>query len=298
MTKEKIGFIGVGFMGHGMAKNIIEAGYPLTIMGHRNRVPVEELIERGATEAKTPKALAEASDIVFLCVTGSDQVVAVTQGEDGLAAAGKALIIVDCSTSDPSVTTKLAASLAAQNITLLDAPLGRTPKDAWEGTLDVMIGGDADDIARVRPIIETFSQRMIHTGPTGTGHTMKLLNNFLSLGYGALYAEALMLGEKSGLSAETFHSVITGGRMDCGFYQTYMNYVVGRDRNAHKFTLSNALKDTSYLNAFAQAQGAANPIAAAVRNSYALAIGTGHGDDFVPMLSDVIAELNGLPPKS
>ncbi|MDD2860520.1 MAG: NAD(P)-dependent oxidoreductase [Acidiphilium sp.] len=298
MTKEKIGFIGVGFMGHGMAKNIIEAGYPLTIMGHRNRVPVEELIGRGATEAKTPKALAEASDIVFLCVTGSDQVVAVTQGEDGLAAAGKALIIVDCSTSDPSVTTKLAASLAAQNITLLDAPLGRTPKDAWEGTLDVMIGGDADDIARVRPIIETFSQRMIHTGPTGTGHTMKLLNNFLSLGYGALYAEALMLGEKSGLSAETFHSVITGGRMDCGFYQTYMNYVVGRDRNAHKFTLSNALKDTSYLNAFAQAQGAANPIAAAVRNSYALAIGTGHGDDFVPMLSDIIAELNGLPPKS
>lgn len=298
MTKEKIGFIGVGFMGHGMAKNIIEAGYPLTIMGHRNRVPVEELIGRGATEAKTPKALAEASDIVFLCVTGSEQVVAVTQGEDGLAAAGKALIIVDCSTSDPSVTTKLAASLAAQNITLLDAPLGRTPKDAWEGTLDVMIGGDADDIARVRPIIETFSQRMIHTGPTGTGHTMKLLNNFLSLGYGALYAEALMLGEKSGLSAETFHSVITGGRMDCGFYQTYMNYVVGRDRNAHKFTLSNALKDTSYLNAFAQAQGAANPIAAAVRNSYALAIGTGHGDDFVPMLSDIIAELNGLPPKS
>lgn len=298
MTKENIGFIGVGFMGHGMAKNIIEAGYPLTIMGHRNRTPVEELIGRGATEAKTPKELAEASDIVFLCVTGSDQVMAVTQGEHGLAAAGKKLIIVDCSTSDPSVTTKLAASLAEKDITLIDAPLGRTPKDAWEGTLDVMVGGDPATIERVRPIIETFSQRMIHTGPTGTGHTMKLLNNFLSLGYGALYAEALMLGEKSGLSAETFHSVISGGRMDCGFYQTYMNYVVGRDRNAHKFTLSNALKDTSYLNAFAQAQNAANPIAAAVRNSYALAIGTGHGDDFVPMLSDIIAELNGLPPKS
>jgi len=298
MTKEKIGFIGVGFMGHGMAKNIIEAGYPLTIMGHRNRVPVEELIGRGAAEAKTPKELAEASDIVFLCVTGSDQVMAVIQGEHGLAAAGKKLIIVDCSTSDPSVTTKLAATLAAQHITLIDAPLGRTPKDAWEGTLDVMVGGDPATIDRVRPIIETFSQRMIHTGPTGTGHTMKLLNNFLSLGYGAVYAEALMLGEKSGLSAETFHSVISGGRMDCGFYQTYMNYVVGRDRNAHKFTLSNALKDTSYLNAFAQAQNAANPIATAVRNSYALAIGTGHGDDYVPMLSDIIAELNGLPPKS
>lgn len=295
MTKQTIGFIGVGFMGHGMAKNIVEAGYKLTIMGHRNRKPVEDLLERGAREAKTPRALAEASDIVFLCVTGSDQVLDVTEREDGLAAAGRPLTIVDCSTSDPSVTTKLAARLATRNITLLDAPLGRTPKDAWDGTLDVMIGGATDDVARVRPVIDTFTQRIIHTGPTGTGHTMKLLNNFLSLGYGALFAEALMLGAKAGLTADTFNQVISGGRMDCGFYQTFMQYVIGRDRDAHKFTLHNALKDTSYLNAFALSQGAANPLASAVRNAYALAIGTGHGNDYVPMLADVTARLNGLP---
>ena len=296
MSKDKIGFIGVGFMGHGMAKNIVETGYALTIMGHRNRTPVEDLIGRGATEAKTPKALAETSDIVILCVTGSDQVVSLIDGENGLAAAKKPLVIVDCSTSDPSVTTKLAARLADQNITLLDAPLGRTPKDAWEGTLDVMIGGTEQHIARVRPVLETFSQRIIPTGPVGTGHTMKLLNNFLSLGYGALYAEALMLGAKAGLKAETFDQVIRGGRMDCGFYQTFFKYVIERDRDAHKFSLRNALKDTSYLAAFAQAQNAANPLAAAVRNSYALAVGTGHGDDYVPMLTDVIAGLNGIAP--
>ncbi|CAG4911291.1 unnamed protein product [Acidocella sp. C78] len=293
-SKPSIGFIGVGFMGHGMAKNIVEAGYALTVMAHRNRAPVEDLIGRGAKEAKSPHEIAEAADIVFLCVTGSPQVRAVTEGENGLAAAGKPLVIVDCSTSDPSVTVPLAESLAARNITLLDAPLGRTPKDAWEGTLDVMIGGAEADIARVRPVIDTFAQRVIHTGQTGTGHTMKLLNNFLSMGYGALYAEALMLGAKAGLSAETFHSVIAGGRMDCGFYQTFMQYVVGRDRNAHKFTLNNALKDTAYLNAFAVAQGAANPLAAAVRNSYAQAVGAGRGDDFVPMLADFIAEANGV----
>lgn len=294
MSKERIGFVGVGFMGHGMAKNIVEKGYPLTVMGHRNRKPVEDLIGRGAGEAKTAKELAEASDIVILCVTGSEQVLAVVEGENGLAAAGKKLTIVDCSTSDPSVTTKLAERLAARGIVLIDAPLGRTPKDAWEGTLDVMVGGAEADIARVRPVIETFSQRMIHTGPTGTGHTMKLLNNFLSMGYGALYAEALAIGAKAGLAAETFHKVITGGRMDCGFYQTFMQYVVGGDRDAHKFTLRNGLKDTAYLNAFALAQNLANPLAAAVRNSYALAVNTGHGDDYVPMLTDVIAELNGV----
>ena len=294
MTTEKIGFIGVGLMGHGMAKNIVAAGYPTTILGHRNRKPVEDLLGRGATEARSAKALAEASDIVFLCVTGSEQVVSVIEGENGLAAAGKPLLIVDCSTSDPSVTTRLAADLAAKKITLIDAPLSRTPKDAWDGTLDVMIGGDPADVARARPIIETFAQRIVPTGPTGTGHTMKLLNNFLALGYGALYAEALMLGAKSGLKAEVFDQVIRGGRMDCGFYQTFFKYVLDRDRDAHKFSLRNALKDTSYLAAFAQASGAANPVAAAVRNSYALAVGTGHGDDYVPMLSDVIAKLNGI----
>jgi len=293
-SKERIGFIGVGLMGHGMAKNILEAGYHVTILANRNRVPVEDLLARGAAEATSAKALAEAVDIVFLCVTGSPQVISIINGENGLAAAGEPLLIVDCSTSDPSVTTALAAELAGRGVTLIDAPLSRTPKDAWEGTLDVMIGGADEDVARVKPIIDSFSQRMVHTGPTGTGHTMKLPNNFVSLGYGALYAEALMLGAKSGLKAEIFDQVIRGGRMDCGFYQTFFKYVIDRDRDAHKFTLRNALKDLTYLSAFATNAGAANPVSAAVRNAYALAIGAGRGDDYVPMLSDIVAELNGI----
>jgi 3-hydroxyisobutyrate dehydrogenase-like beta-hydroxyacid dehydrogenase len=296
-SKERIGFIGVGLMGHGMAKNILEAGYHVTVLANRNRVPVEDLLARGAAEAVSARALAESVDIVFLCVTGSPQVISIVNGETGLAAAGKPLLIVDCSTSDPSVTTALAAELAGKGITLIDAPLSRTPKDAWEGTLDVMIGGGDEDVARVKPIIEAFSQRMVHTGPTGTGHTMKLLNNFVSLGYGALYAEALMLGAKSGLKAEIFDQVIRGGRMDCGFYQTFFKYVIERDRDAHKFTLRNALKDLTYLSAFATNAGAANPVSAAVRNAYALAVGAGRGDEYVPMLSDIVAELNGIEPK-
>ena len=178
---------------------------------------------------------------------------------------------------------------------MIDAPLSRTPKDAWAGTLDVMIGGDAEVISRAcARSSQTFSQRIVHTGPTGTGHTMKLLNNFLSLGYGALYAEALMLGAKSGLQAEIFDQVFRGGRMDCGFYQTYFKYVIERDRDAHKFTLQNGLKDLTYLAAFSASVGAADPVSAAIRNSYALAVATGHGSDYVPMLSDVVAGLNGV----
>ncbi|MCT7378170.1 NAD(P)-dependent oxidoreductase [Chelativorans salis] len=294
MSKERIGFVGVGLMGHGMAKNIVEKGWPLTVLGHRNRKPVEDLKSRGAAEAENARALAEASDIIIICVTGSPQVEEIAKGSQGLASAGKPLLICDCSTSDPSSTVKLAAELAAQDITLIDAPLSRTPKDAEEGTLDVMVGGEAAVVDRVWPVLEAFGQRIVRTGPTGSGHTMKLLNNFLSMGYAALYSEALALGAKAGLTPTVFDSVIRGGRMDCAFYQTFFKWVLERDREAHKFALKNGLKDMSYLAAFANAAEVSNPLGAAVRNSFALAVGTGRGEDYVPMLSDIVAELNGV----
>ena len=291
---ERIGFAGVGLMGHGMAKNIVEKGYPLTVLAHRKRDAVDDLKGRGASEVSSASALAQASDIVVLCVTGSPQVEALINGPDGLASAGKPLMLVDCSTSEPAVTMRLAAELAPKGITLIDAPLSRTPKDAWEGTLDVMVGGDPADVERARPVLDTFAGRVVPTGPVGTGHTMKLLNNFLSMGYAALYAEALMVGAKAGLSPKVFDSVIRGGRMDCPFYQTFFRYVIDRDPNAHRFTISNAHKDVTYLASFAQAVGAANPMGSAVRNSFALAVGTGHGEDYVPTLSDLVAKLNGV----
>ena len=291
---DSIGFIGLGFMGHGMAANILKKGFPLTVMANRRREAVEDLVEKGAAEVKTPRAVAEACDVVVLCVTGSPQVEALVEGPDGLAAAKRPLTIVDCSTSEPASTRCLAAALAPQGITFIDAPLGRTPKDAWEGTLDVMVGGDEAAVERVRPVLQSFAGRIIPTGPVGTGHTMKLLNNFLSMGYAALYSEALMVGAKAGLTPKTFDSVVRGGRMDCGFYQTFFKYVIERDRDAHKFALSNGLKDVTYLASFAQNLQVANPLGAAVRNSFAAAVAAGHGQDYVPMLSDFVAAANGV----
>ena len=294
MALDRVGFVGVGLMGHGMAKNIVEKGHPLTIVAHKNREPVEDLKSRGAKEAANLHELAAASDIVVLCVTGSPQVEATLTGSGGLASAGKKLIVCDCSTSDPSSTMRLAASLAPQGITLIDTPLSRTPKDAEAGTLDVMAGGDDATFERVRPVLEKFAGRILRTGPVGSGHTMKLLNNFVSLGYAALYSEALTLGAKAGLTPQVFDSVIRGGRMDCPFYQTFFTWVLERDPNAHRFSIANALKDLTYLSGYANASGTANPLGAAVRNSFALAAGAGRADDFVPMLSDVVAGMNGV----
>lgn len=293
MAKEKIGFIGVGLMGHGMAANILAKGWPLTVLAHRKRAAVDDLKAKGAAEAASPLDLAERSDIVFLCVTGSREVEAVVNGPDGLAAAGRELLIVDCSTSDPSSTIRLAAGLAGRGVTLIDAPLSRTPKDAAEGNLDVMVGGGKADVERARPVIGAFAGKIVHTGPTGSGHTMKLLNNFVALGYAALYSEALALGAKAGLTPEVFDAVIRGGRMDCLFYRTFFKWVLERDPNAHKFALANGLKDINYLAAFALATDTPNPMGAATRNSFALAVAAGHGEDYLPMLSDAIAGLSG-----
>jgi 3-hydroxyisobutyrate dehydrogenase-like beta-hydroxyacid dehydrogenase len=295
MSTETIGFIGVGLMGHGMAKNIVEKGYPLTVMGHRNRAPVEDLLKRGAKEAKSAKEIGAASSIVFLCVTGSREVEAVVRGADGLVAGLKpGSIIVDCSTSDPTSTMALAEELNGHGITLVDAPLSRTPKEAWEGMLDTMVGATPEVFARLKPVLETWAGRVIHIGNTGDGHRMKLLNNFISMGYAALYAEALTLAEKVGITPARFDSVVRGGRMDSPFYQTFMRYTLEGDRDAHKFTLQNAYKDMRYLESMADAAGVANPMGNAVKNAFGLAVATGKGQDYVPMLAENVAAANGV----
>lgn len=293
--KPRIGFVGVGLMGHGMAKNIVEAGYVLTVLGHRNREPVEDLVRRGAAEAADVATLAGASEVIFLCLPGSPQVEAVVGEIISAGCEGKT--VVDCSTSNPVSTRALEAAFRKAGGVLVDAPLSRTPREAWEGTLDTMVGASQGDFERLRPVIDCWAGKAVRVGEVGAGHTMKLLNNFLSLGYAAIYSEALAIGGKNGIDAATFHSVIGGGRMDCGFYQTFMKYVVERDRDAHKFTLRNAHKDMRYLVSLATESGIAGHVSSAVKNGLATAEAIGRGDDYLPMLSDIVAELNGVDRK-
>ena len=291
---EKIGFVGIGLMGHGIARNIVDKGYPLTVFARQDSEALTDLKTRGAVRAESLEALARASSIIFLCLTDSPTVAAVIAGlKPGLA---KGSVIVDCSTSDPVVTAQLAADLTNMGVDFADAPLGRTPKEAWAGMLDAMVGAGPAVFERIAPVIATWAGKTVHIGGVGDGHKMKLLNNFLSLGYAALYSEALALGRKTGISVETFDAVIRGGRMDCGFYQTFMGYSLEGNREAHKFTLSNAYKDMRYVEALANEARVTTTMASAVKNSFSLAMTTG-GDgatDYVPHLVDFIAKSNGI----
>ena len=295
--KATVGFIGVGLMGHGMAKNLLAKGHPLVVLGHRNRDPVEHLKSLGAREAATPRDLAAMCDIVHLCVTGSPQVEANLRGPDGVIASGKrGLIVIDCSTSNPVSTLALGEELRAAGMTLADAPLSRTPVEAEAGTLDTMVGCDDATFATIEPVLRCWAGNVVHLGPLGLGHKMKLVNNFVAMGYAALFSEAIAIARKAGLTVEQFHSVIGSGRMRSGFYDTFIRWSREGDENAHKFSIANAHKDMRYLASMAGELGAVNPLQAQVKNAFAAMEAAGQGQRFVPMLADFIAAQNGLPP--
>ncbi|MCX2723497.1 NAD(P)-dependent oxidoreductase [Roseibium salinum] len=290
-----IGFIGLGFMGLGMASNIRKGGYDLWVKGRRNRAPVESLVSQGAQEAASPREMAEKCDIIHLCLSNSPQIEATMRGPDGiLAGARPGLIVIDTSTADPASTEALAAELGEKGGHFVDAPLGGTPVQAEAGQLIAMVGCDDDILERIRPVIECWAGTVNHIGPAGAGHKMKLLMNFISLSYGALYSEALVLGARVGISPQTIRDVIAPSRMGCGFFDTFMSYAVDRNRDAHKFSIANAAKDIRYLNDMAANANVVNIMAGAAKHYYTQAVATGHEEDYVPMLSDHVGALNGV----
>ena len=293
--KPVIGFIGLGLMGHGMAKNIRKGGYELWVRGRTNRKPIESLLSLGAKEAASPKDMAAKCDIIHICLSSSAQVEGVIRGQDGiLAGARPGLIVVDTSTADPGSTLNLANELKAKAAHMVDAPLGRTPKEAEEGKLDAMVGCDEALLETVRPVIACWAGTIKRIGPVGSGHKMKLLMNFIGMSYGALYSETVVLGAKIGISPQTIREVIGPSRMGTGFFETFMRYVVDRDRDAHKFAIANAAKDLRYVSNMAADVQMMSIMASAARHYYAHVEAIGHADDYVPMLSNHVGALNGV----
>jgi 3-hydroxyisobutyrate dehydrogenase-like beta-hydroxyacid dehydrogenase len=295
-TKARIGFIGVGLMGHGIAKNIVEKGYPLTVLGHRNRKPVEDLLKRGAAEAKSPADLTRQSDIVFLCVTGTPQVEELVFGKDNVLegmAAGK--IVADCSTAEPTSTLRVAAAIAERGGRFADTPLVRTPKEAEEGRLVVMTGGDAGTLAELQPVLKTFAEVIVHAGPIGAAHKLKLVNNFLVLANAAAVGEAIVTARKAGVDLKAFTEIATSGGADSVILRRFAKYYLEGDDSMAKFTIANAAKDLRYYTHMAEATPAVAFLGEAVHQLYTLADIQGYGDKYLPRLVDALAQLNGLP---
>ena len=197
--KPRIGFIGLGLMGHGMAKNLVGKGFPLTVRVHRNRKPAEDILAAGAEEAKTNAELGARLRYRYPLRHRLAADREIIYGDEGiLGVARNGLIVVDTSTAEPASTAKIRGDLARKGTLYVDAPLARTPKEAEEGRLNTMVGADDATFARLKPVLSAYCENVIHVGPPGHGHMLKLVNNFLSLSIAATIAEACATCAKSG----------------------------------------------------------------------------------------------------
>ena len=296
MEKPRIGFVGVGLMGHGIAKNLLAKGFPLALRVHRNRKAAEDLLATGATETASYAELARNADVVILCVTGAPQVEEVVLGPDGIAgAAPQGLIVVDTSTSEPATTTRMREVLAEQNVRFVDAPLARTPVEAEQGRLNIMVGADEATFAELQPTLAAFCENIVHAGPPGHGIVLKLINNFLAQAICTASAEACAAAAKSGLSIRKLHQVVSAGAVNSGLFQM----IVGRmledaDLSGLKFTLSNAAKDLRYYTHFTESMMLPSIVGEAVHQSLVTANALGFGDRYVASLVEAQEKLAGV----
>lgn len=292
--KKKVGFVGVGLMGHGCAKNLLErGGHELSIMGHRNRQPVDDLIARGAKEVSSVGELARSCDVLFLCLPSSVEVEALVKGEDGiLANCRPGMILVDLTTADPNVTRRLGAELAQKGCAMVDAPMGRTPKEAEAGQLSTYVGGDPAVIEKVRPLLACYADTIVVIGDLGAGTTCKLVNNFVAIGTCAVIAEAFACAAKLGVDMTKMSEVISAGGANGKMWQMMQPWILEGDDSHLKGPLRIAGKDMRFYNQMAEGAPASAFIAQAVNQVYRLANLQGHGDRMMPVLPGILAQWN------
>ncbi len=296
MDRPRIGFVGLGLMGHGIAKNLVTKGFPLTVRVHHNRKPLEDLLAAGTKEVATNAEVARNADIVILCVTGAPQVEEIVHGKDGIAsAARKGLIVVDTSTSEPATTTRMRDSLAPLGVTFVDAPLARTPVEAEQGRLNIMVGAEDAVFARLKPVFSAFCENIVHAGPPGHGHILKLINNFIAQAICTATAEACAAAVKSGLSLAKLHELVSAGAVNSGLFQMIVGRMLqGGDLTGLKFTLQNAAKDLRYYTHFTESMMLPSIIGEAVHQSLVTANALGFGDKYVASLVEAQEKLTGL----
>jgi len=294
-ASKRIGFVGAGRMGHGMARNIVEKGFPLAVIGHRNRAPIEDLIARGATEAASIADLARTSDIVFFCVPSLKEVEAGVHGRGGLLEGARdGLILVDSTTVDPTAVDPLIADLARAGVRYVDAPLARNPDHAETGTLNTMVGADAATLAEIRPVLETFSETVFHIGPVGTAHRLKVINNLLALGIGALVCEAAATAAKADIDLAMLAEIVPRGGAQSSAFDRIMPWIMGTGESGQNFKLRLAQKDMRCYLALAEAVGAPALIGHTIHQCFALADGLGYGDDIAPALAQTFGRIAGI----
>ncbi len=208
---ETIGFIGLGIMGRGMARNLLRAGFPLVVW-NRTASRMEPLVEAGARPADSPAHLASQCDIIITCVSDTPDVQEVILGEQGVIhGARPGSLVIDTSTISPTATQQIATRLQEKGVHMLDAPISGGSEGAAKGTLSIMVGGDEADFQRALPVLQAMGQRITLVGGHGAGQTVKLMNQILVVGHALAMSEAFMFGQAAGVNLHKALEAVEAG---------------------------------------------------------------------------------------
>lgn len=286
MVAPTIGFIGLGLMGGNMAECLQNNGFDLVVMG-RNPGAVAKTVARGAVEVATPKELAEASDVVMLCVTTSEVVESLVFGDAGILAGIKeGATLIDFGTSIPASTRKIGAALATKGASMLDAPLGRTPAHAKDGLLNIMAAGDMQTYKQMKPILDVLGENVFHLGALGSGHATKLVNNFMGMTTVVTMSQAFAIAERAGVDRQQLFDIMSAGPSNSPFMQFAKKYAVDGVSDLG-FSIANATKDVGYFLAMVEEMGTRAEIAEGTFANLEAALDAGLGDGNVPEIFDL-----------
>lgn len=287
MTNQTIGFIGLGLMGTAMVERLLDKGHGVTVLGNRNRSGIEAVLARGASEAADAAALARASDVVMLCMGTSEQVEGRMLGEQGvIAGLAPGSVVIDFGTSLPGSTKMLGEKVAAAGSVMLDAPIGRTPSHARDGLLNLMCSGDRETFDRVRPLLDDLGENVFHLGALGSGHTIKLINNFFAMTTANAMSEAFAMADLAGIPRQNLYDVMSAGPVHSGMMDFVKAYAIDGNPQNLAFSVRNAAKDVGYYVDMAAGLGADSLMSACANRALQEALKDGRADDLVPQMVD------------
>jgi 3-hydroxyisobutyrate dehydrogenase len=290
---ERIGFIGLGIMGQGMAANLLKAGFPLTVW-NRTVTRMQELVGLGAHAGASPADVAERSDVVVICVSDTPDVQTVILGEHGVIhGARPGALVIDCSTISPQATREMAATLAEKGIFMLDAPVSGGSEGAAKGTLSIMVGGADDQFARALPIFQAMGKTITHVGGHGAGQTVKLVNQVLVVGNCIAMSEALMLAQAGGVDLQKTYTAISQGAAGSWMFTNRAPQIMARDWRPG-FTIDLQQKDLRLVLDAADASGAPLPITSLVFQLYRTLQAQGLGSEGNHALIKALEHLAGF----
>jgi 3-hydroxyisobutyrate dehydrogenase-like beta-hydroxyacid dehydrogenase len=291
MADRAVGFIGLGIMGSLQAANLAKAGYELTVYNRTRETADAWAAEHGGTVVDSPREVAERSDVVITMVVDGPQVEAMIDA--ALPGAREHALFVDMSTIAPGTARSLAERLRAEGHAFLDAPVtGSSPK-ARAGTLVIMVGGEAQDLERARPLLEVMGEKIVHCGEAGQGQAVKVIANTFTAINAATLAQGLVLGRQAGVDLDALLESMEGGSAD-----STMRALKGRPMIEHDFTplfkLAHMLKDVQLCLAEARTAGSAFPFAGLAQELYGAGMGRGLGDEDFSAVVKVVEGMNGV----